>query len=152
MTEFSETYFCKTLEATASLATQVALIVGPGDCILLDGEIGSGKTAFARSLIQARLGRVEDVPSPTFTLVQTYPHENGDLWHFDLYRLGTPDEVLELGIEEALDSAICLIEWPDRLGSLIPKNAIAMQFKAHENGHEIIAHWPERFSGKTPHG
>ena len=108
---------------TAALAANLAPLLRVGDCLLLEGPIGAGKTAFSRSLIRARLGRNEDVPSPTFTLVQTYEHEDGDIWHCDLYRLTHPDEAFELGLDEAFTSAICLIEWPDRLGTDVPENA-----------------------------
>ncbi|MDB4112342.1 tRNA (adenosine(37)-N6)-threonylcarbamoyltransferase complex ATPase subunit type 1 TsaE, partial [Yoonia sp.] len=73
--------------ATAAFATQVAPLLSAGDVLLLEGEIGAGKSAFARALIRARLGRMEDVPSPTFTLVQIYEAPDGDIWHCDLYRL-----------------------------------------------------------------
>ena len=83
-------------DATAALAQHIAGRLGAGDTLLLEGDIGAGKSAFARALIRARLGRMEDVPSPTFTLVQTYEDDDGDIWHCDLYRLTHPDEALEL--------------------------------------------------------
>lgn len=119
-------------EQTASLAQFLATKLDTGDVILLTGDIGAGKTHFARSLIQARLGYAEDVPSPTFTLVQTYEAEGADLWHADLYRLTSPDEILELGLIDAFDDAICLVEWPDRLAELAPKAALSMTLKMTE--------------------
>jgi tRNA threonylcarbamoyladenosine biosynthesis protein TsaE len=107
-----------------------------GDCLLLEGQIGAGKSHFARAFIQARLGRAEDVPSPTFTLVQSY-QADVEIWHADLYRLSHPDEVLELGLDEAFDSAICLIEWPDRLGSLLPKGAMRLRFALAGEGRRV---------------
>jgi tRNA threonylcarbamoyladenosine biosynthesis protein TsaE len=107
-----------------------------GDCLLLEGQIGAGKSHFARAFIQARLGRAEDVPSPTFTLVQSY-QADVEIWHADLYRLSHPDEVLELGLDEAFDSAICLIEWPDRLGSLLPKGAMRLRFTLEGEGRQV---------------
>lgn len=106
----------------------------PGDALLLEGSLGAGKTALARAIIRARLHNpAEDVPSPTFTLVQTYEAADGDIWHADLYRLTHPDDILELGLDEALDGAICLIEWPDRLGGHLPENPIRVTLQ-HDEG------------------
>lgn len=118
-------------EATARLAARIAPLLKPGDTLLLDGEIGAGKTHFARSLIQSRLvaeGRTEEVPSPTFTLVQTYGSGGDAIWHADLYRTTGPDEVRELGLDEAFSDAICLVEWPDRLGDLASEKALFLRF------------------------
>jgi tRNA threonylcarbamoyladenosine biosynthesis protein TsaE len=116
--------------ATAALATRLATIARPGDIIALKGDLGAGKTTFARAFIRARSTAAEEVPSPTFTLVQTYPDEDTTIWHFDLYRLIRADESWELGIEEAFASGISLIEWPDRLGRLLPpyRLEIALEF------------------------
>jgi tRNA threonylcarbamoyladenosine biosynthesis protein TsaE len=103
--------------ATAALAAALARQARPGDVVTLAGPLGAGKTSFARAFIAA-LGVKDEVPSPTFTLVQTYEAAIGTVWHFDLYRLASPDEVHELGLEEALVDGIVLIEWPDRLGAL----------------------------------
>ncbi|WIY26798.1 tRNA (adenosine(37)-N6)-threonylcarbamoyltransferase complex ATPase subunit type 1 TsaE [Parasedimentitalea psychrophila] len=115
-------------QETADLATRIAAALRPGDCLLLEGPIGAGKTHFARQLIQSLLPIFEDVPSPTFTLVQTYDVPTGELWHADLYRLSSLDEVEELGLIEAFDTAICLIEWPDRLAELTPPHALHLRF------------------------
>jgi tRNA threonylcarbamoyladenosine biosynthesis protein TsaE len=123
-------------DATARLGQWFAARLQAGDCLLLEGQIGAGKSHFARAFIQARLGRAEDVPSPTFTLVQSY-QADVEIWHADLYRLSHPDEVLELGLEEAFDSAICLIEWPDRLGSLLPKGAMRLRFALEGEGRQV---------------
>ncbi len=119
-------------DQTAALAQTLAPKLGAGDVILLTGDIGAGKTHFARSLTQARLGYAEDVPSPTFTLVQTYETDDTNLWHADLYRLTSPDEVVELGLTEAFEDAICLVEWPDRLAELAPKSALSITLKMTE--------------------
>ena len=114
-------------QATERMGQTLAGVAQQGDCILLEGPIGAGKSAFARAFIQSRMAthdRVEDVPSPTFTLVQVYDLPDGEVWHADLYRLTHPDEALELGLDEAMETAICLIEWPDRLGSAAPAGAI----------------------------
>ncbi|MCI2400030.1 tRNA (adenosine(37)-N6)-threonylcarbamoyltransferase complex ATPase subunit type 1 TsaE [Aliiroseovarius subalbicans] len=128
-------------DATAAFARALAPTLQAGDVVLLSGAIGAGKTHFARSLIQARLtaaGRFEDVPSPTFTLVQTYDDGVGELWHADLYRLTHPDEVEELGLIDAFETAICLVEWPDRLGDLIPRTALTLELNATETPGERI--------------
>jgi tRNA threonylcarbamoyladenosine biosynthesis protein TsaE len=123
-------------DATARLGQWFAAHLRAGDCLLLEGQIGAGKSHFARAFIQARLGRAEDVPSPTFTLVQSY-QADVEIWHADLYRLSHPDEVLELGLDEAFDSAICLIEWPNRLGSLLPKGAMRLRFTLEGEGRQV---------------
>ena len=136
---------------TAALARQIAPLLMTGDTLLLEGEIGAGKSAFARALIRARLGLMEDVPSPTFTLVQTYEDPQGDIWHCDLYRLTHPDEALELGLAEAFDTAICLIEWPDRLGDDIPPGGLHLAFTAGDTAHQVeisgSQSWAERLAG-----
>lgn len=124
--------------ATDRLARWFAPRLAAGDCLLLDGPIGAGKSHFARALIRARLGNPdEEVPSPTFTLVQVYPADGVEIWHSDLYRLGHPDEAWELGLEEALRSAITLIEWPERLGSMIPANAIHLSLRTEGEGRRV---------------
>ena len=118
-------------DETDALARRIAGTLRPGDVLLLEGPIGAGKTRFARALIQTRLaacGRMEDVPSPTFTLVQTYDAGGVEIWHADLYRLSGPADVLELGLIDAFDTAICLVEWPDRLGPDGPENAMVLSF------------------------
>ena len=114
-------------EATAALGERLAALLQAGDTVLLHGPIGAGKSHLARAFIQRRLGRLEDVPSPTFTLVQTYDTDGPEIWHADLYRVSHPDEVLELGLGDAFSSAICLIEWPDRLGSHTPSDALNLR-------------------------
>lgn len=109
---------------TAQFAARIGRLLVPGDCLLLAGPIGAGKTHFARHLIQSLQDFPEDVPSPTFTLVQTYDTTAGELWHADLYRLSALDEIEELGLAEAFETAICLVEWPDRLGDLAPGSAL----------------------------
>ncbi len=111
---------------TSRLARVLAPRLRAGDTVLLEGPIGAGKSHFCRGIIRSRLGRDEDVPSPTFTLVQTY-EDDPDIWHADLYRLTHPDEARELGLEEAFETAICLVEWPDRLGRYAPPGAIRIR-------------------------
>lgn len=131
-----------TPQDTDRLARWFATRLGAGDTILLDGPIGAGKSHFSRSLIRSRLatlGRIEDVPSPTFTIVQTYDAGPVEIWHTDLYRIGGPEEVAELGLDEAFDSAICLVEWPDRLGALRPTNALELRLFHSDGGEARIA-------------
>jgi tRNA threonylcarbamoyl adenosine modification protein YjeE len=120
--------------ATDRLGSILARILRPGMTVLLEGPIGAGKTHLARALIRARLGRMEDVPSPTFTLVQVYEDGRGDIWHADLYRLAHPDEVVELGLEAAFDTSICIVEWPERLGPLTPEGAIHVRLEEWDTG------------------
>jgi len=113
-------------DQTAKLAVEIGAQLVAGDCILLNGPVGAGKTHFARSLIQSLMDFPEDVPSPTFTLVQTYDTTAGEVWHADLYRITSPAEVEELGLADAFSTAICLVEWPENLGDLAPENALQL--------------------------
>jgi tRNA threonylcarbamoyladenosine biosynthesis protein TsaE len=112
--------------ATAALGARLAAAARPRDVLLLHGDLGMGKTALARGFVTAAAPETDEVPSPTFTLVQTYPAETGTIWHFDLYRLKDPDEIWELGFEDALIDGILLIEWPDRLGPLAPRDRLEL--------------------------
>src|SRR5580692_7817201 len=105
--------------ATAALAARIAAVAAPADIIALKGDLGAGKTAFARAFIRA-CGNQDEVPSPTFTLVQVYDARPTAIWHFDLYRIRAPEEAWELGIEDAFITGISLIEWPERLRALLP--------------------------------
>lgn len=124
---------CKTEKDTAKLACEFAKTAKKGDVFALYGTLGMGKSVFARAFIQA-LCDVDDVPSPTFTLLQTYSSPKGDIYHFDLYRLKHPDEVFELGFEDALYNGISLIEWPENAGGWLPKNIIKISIVSHETG------------------
>lgn len=123
--------------ATDRLAKRLAPQLKAGDVLLLSGPIGAGKTHFSRALIRALLGQDTEVPSPTFTLIQTYEGNGPEIWHADLYRLSHPDEVIELGLEAAFSTAICLIEWPDRLGDLTPANALRLAFSLEGEGRRV---------------
>ena len=120
-------------EKTAELAVQIGSSLGAGDCLLLSGPVGAGKTHFARHLIWSLQKTPEDVPSPTFTLVQTYETNVGEVWHADLYRLSALDEIEELGLTDAMGTAICLIEWPELLGPLSPAHALNLTFEPDQN-------------------
>jgi tRNA threonylcarbamoyladenosine biosynthesis protein TsaE len=119
--------------ATAAAAAAVAKLSQPGDVFCLYGDLGAGKTTFARGFLRA-LAVAEEIPSPTFNLVLTYDTARGTVWHFDLYRLDTPEEVIELGIEEAFDEGICLIEWPDRLGPWMPEQRVEIHLSDVDDG------------------
>lgn len=123
-------------DATSRLGAWLSDHLFAGDTVLLSGPIGAGKSHLARAFIRARLGRIEDVPSPTFTLVQMY-EADVDIWHADLYRLSHPDDVIELGLDQAFTTAICLVEWPDRLGNLAPKTAIRIDLASEGEGRRL---------------
>lgn len=109
--------------ATEALGAALAARLKPGDVVGLKGDLGAGKTTLARAIIRAAADDPElIVPSPTFTLVEVYETPRGTYWHFDLYRLETPEQVYELGWEEALAGGIVLIEWAERLGPLLPQH------------------------------
>ncbi len=104
--------------ATAALGAQIAPQLRPGDVIYLTGDLGMGKSSLARAIIRALTTPAQDVPSPTFTLMQTYDAPGFQIAHLDLYRLSAPEESYELGLDEALETSVLLIEWPDRLAHL----------------------------------
>ncbi len=138
--------------ATARVGAALGRALRIGDAVLLSGGLGAGKTALARAAIAARLadcGLTEDIPSPTFTLVQTY--EAGiPIWHADLYRLSAEDEVYELGLDEAFETAAVLIEWPDRLGAAAPRRALAVEMDFGPGGKGRIAVFQPRGPGWAP--
>ena len=140
MTNLPLTLFLPDPEATVSLAECLADLVGPGACVLLSGPIGAGKSHFARAFIRHRLGYRGDIPSPTFTLVQSYESTSEEIWHADLYRLTHPDEALELGLDQTFGRAICLIEWPERLGEHAPRDAIRLDFSPVGAGRQVVVH------------
>ena len=111
------------LADTKALAAAAAELAVTGDVIALAGALGSGKTTFARAFIRA-LGGTEEIPSPTFNLVQVYDLPGVSVWHFDLYRLAAPRDGIELGLDEALADGISLIEWPEHLGELLPDDRL----------------------------
>lgn len=117
---------------TDFLAEQFAAIAKKGDVFALFGTLGAGKSVFSRAFIK-KLTMVEDVPSPTFTLVQSYPFQDMEIYHFDLYRLKSPQEIFELGFEEAVYQGICLIEWPERAGNFLPKDIFRIDISVQGN-------------------
>lgn len=120
------------LAALGRVAAALAAIARAGDVIALEGDLGAGKTAFARAFIRAAHGFEVEVPSPTFNIVLTYAAPPGTIWHFDLYRLRAPEELFELGLEDAFTAGISLIEWPDRLGDALPNDALTVTLTVGE--------------------
>ena len=115
---------------TIAFAQSCAATAKNGDIFTLQGPLGAGKSVFARAFIQHLAGNTIDVPSPTFTLVQTYDSDKGAIWHFDLYRLKEPEEIYEIGWEEAIAGNINIVEWPERLGALLPSYRKEIIFEA----------------------
>ena len=137
--------------ATDALGVRLAGILRTGDVVALEGPLGSGKTALARATIRALTDQSEEVPSPTFTLVQVYDSEAGPLYHFDLYRLEAPDQAVELGVDDAFSDGISLVEWPDRLGGYLPRRHLKIALAAGTGKDSRIARisggiqWKERW-------
>jgi tRNA threonylcarbamoyladenosine biosynthesis protein TsaE len=139
--------------ATHGLAVRVAAASRLGDLIALSGELGSGKTSFARAFIRAR-GLAGEVPSPTFTLVEIYDAGGAlPVWHFDLYRLKSASEIIELGLDEALAEGVSLIEWPERLGAAMPAERLELALAPGSDAGARIATltaspgWASRLAG-----
>ena len=125
--------------ATERLGARLAARLRPRDVVALEGGLGAGKTTLARAILRAASGEPAlIVPSPTFTLVEVYDTPKGTFWHFDLYRLEAPEQVFELGWEEALADGIVLIEWPERLGRLLPKHLGVTLELANDDGRRAL--------------
>ena len=118
---YTRIFECKSEDDTKNLAVRFADIAKKGDVFALYGTLGVGKSFFSRHFIQ-HLTDVLDVPSPTFTLVQCYEAVNFEIFHYDMYRLKSPDEAYELGIEESFFNGVNLVEWPEKIQSLLPRN------------------------------
>ena len=134
---YNATVYLPDDSTTTRLGEALATCLRDGDTILLEGQIGTGKTHFARAVIRKLFSTPDqpeiEIPSPTFTLVQTYLAPGLELWHADLYRLSDPSEIEELGLLEAFQSAIVLVEWPDRL-SEPPDSALTIHFDYQGDG------------------
>ena len=130
-------------EATERLGAALAVALKSGEAVCLTGPLGAGKSTLARALVRALTTPHEDVPSPTFTLVQFYSGLHFPLAHFDLYRLSSPDEAYEIGLDEALEEGAAVIEWPERLGGRLPEDRLDIDIAISGEG---------RTARLSPHG
>ena len=143
-----QTVFLQDEAATLALGARLAPLVTTGDVIALSGDLGAGKTTLARGLIAALCGDIE-VPSPTYTLVQTYDTPKGELWHCDMYRLERPEDGYELGLMDAFETAICLIEWPENLGDLLPRDCLKIDIGFDGVSRKAtLSGWENHFDGQ----
>ena len=133
---------------TAQLGETLAKYAQAGDCFLLRGQIGAGKSALARAFIRSLLGPETEVPSPTFTLVQTYDFGEIEIWHADLYRLGDTQEAVELGLTDAMNDQICLIEWPELMEGLTPESALDIELTVESDCHLATLTFEDNWSGR----
>lgn len=139
-------------DETAAAGARLAVLLRPGDVVALSGDLGAGKTTFARGLLHA-LGFEGEVPSPSFPIVIPYapPELRVPLWHVDLYRIDDPEEIVELGLDEArLDSAL-LIEWPERMGGLLWSDALRLTIEADgDDARRLTWASPKAWEGRWP--
>ena len=129
-------FICKKESDTIDLGKKLSRFARKGDVFALFGTLGMGKSVLSRAFIQ-NLTAADEVPSPTFTLVQTYESTDFDIFHFDLYRIKSPEEIFELGMEEALYEGVCLIEWPEKMGAYLPRNAFIVNITPFGSGRKI---------------
>ena len=129
------------LSATRAFAAALSRFIVPGRVFCLSGPLGAGKSEVARAMITASCGPQDDIPSPTFTLVQPYQASGGfEVWHMDLYRLETAEQVLALGVEEAFFECCCLIEWSDKITDLLPSDQVCIDLAmGPDDGSRVVA-------------
>jgi len=132
------------LEATQALGARIAASLKVGDAVTLQGDLGAGKTTLARAILHA-LGVTEEVPSPTFTLVQYYETPKLNVRHYDLYRIERPAEVEELGLDEALDDGAALIEWPERALAWLPADRLHVSLSLENGMRRALVSGPSRW-------
>lgn len=125
-----------TEQDTINLGQRLARIAQKGDVFALFGTLGMGKSVLARAFVQELTG-AEEVPSPTFTLVQSYETPEFDIFHFDLYRIKSAEEIFEIGVEEAIYEGVSLIEWPEKMGGYLPRDVFRINICNHEQGREL---------------
>ena len=129
-------FICNTENDTVLLGQKLANFAKKGDVFALYGTLGMGKTVLSRAFVQ-KLCDAPEVPSPTFTLLQIYNSPNFPIYHFDLYRLKSPEEIFEIGMEEAIYDGVSLIEWPEKMGAYLPKKAFKINILPYEKGRKI---------------
>lgn len=144
-------FFLSGVEQSEQFGAALSILLAPGDVLALKGDLGAGKTTLTRGLIGALCGAGTEVPSPTYTLVQTYDAPSFTLWHFDLYRLEHEDEVFELGWTETADG-VAVVEWPDRAGRHLPKNHLTVRLETVGDGRRVTLEpagedWQKRLHG-----
>jgi tRNA threonylcarbamoyl adenosine modification protein YjeE len=128
--------------ATLRAGQALARVLQPGDCVLLHGDLGAGKTTFTRGILRAAAGQPIDVPSPTFTLVQSYPINDVTFYHYDLYRLpddNNEQDLTEIGFFDALNDGIALVEWPERLNESVPPDHLVLHFTLKDDETRIVS-------------
>lgn len=123
-------FLCNSLNDTKNVAERFSTLAKPGQCFALHGDLGSGKTTFTKYFISKINPFIINVSSPTFTIIQTYDSPICEIWHADCYRLKSQDEFFELGLEEAIQNCITIIEWPEIIRNFLPKNTIDLFFEA----------------------
>ena len=133
-----KTFITKNIDETRAFAKKFANELRAPVTVALHGDLGVGKSEIARTIIQTLCGADTVVPSPTFTLVQTYNAGNSKISHFDLYRIGDVAELVEIGLDYAIQNDITLIEWPDIAESMLPKNTIHIDISEYESGRKIV--------------
>jgi tRNA threonylcarbamoyladenosine biosynthesis protein TsaE len=141
-------FFLPDEAATERLGASLAGRLKPRDVVALQGGLGVGKTTLARAILRAASGDPAlIVPSPTFTLVEVYDTPVGVFWHFDLYRLEEPEQVFELGWEEARADGVALVEWAERLGTLLPRERLTVTLAMEGDGRRADLEGEARFGG-----
>jgi tRNA threonylcarbamoyl adenosine modification protein YjeE len=145
------------LDQTQALAQRIARHLEVGDVLLLKGDLGTGKSTFVRFLLQAK-GHKGDVPSPTFTLMQSYDLPDLQISHFDFYRLKTPEEIEEIGFDEAIADGAVIVEWPDKAASFMPHDALELTFVFNSEQGRFVdiealsPRWIEKLNTEFAHG
>jgi len=142
---FQQSFALADLAATDALGARIAASLSVGDAIALQGDLGAGKTTLARAILQA-LGVTEAVPSPTFTLVQTYETAQLTVRHYDLYRVDDVSDMDELGLDEALDEGAAMIEWPEHAGARLPRDVLRVELTLEASGRRARISGPRRWA------